>query len=68
MHGMVCVAAGWLESKHVNNSTVTATDNDYDALRHYNIQDMVTKHKRVVNPTAQLPRDTLWVILMSAVL
>jgi len=47
------------------NATVTMI---MSALHHNNIQEMITKHKRDVNLTAQLPRRTSWVILMPAVL
>jgi len=64
-HGMIRVAVGWLESKHVNDSAVTATVTMVmNALRHNNIQNMVTKYKSDVNPITQLPRDTSWIILM----
>jgi len=54
-----CIAAGWLESKRVNDSTVTATDDDYDsALRHNNIQDII-KHKRDKSNRATSMRYTL---------
>jgi len=59
-YGVICVAAGWLESKRVNNSAVTATVtiiNDYKRAAPQYIQDIVTKHKRDVNLTAKLPRD-----------
>jgi len=69
MHGVVYVAVGWLKSKRRNDSAMTVTVTmTMSALRHNNIQDMVTKHKRDVYLTTQLPRDTPWIILMPAIL
>jgi len=62
MHIMIC--AGWFENKRINDSAVTATVTMImSALRH-NIQDMVTKHKRGINPIAQLLCGILWIILI----
>jgi len=58
INGMICVIIGWLKSKLVNDSVVTATVTMIMSALHNNIQDMVIKYKRDVNLTAQLPRGT----------
>jgi len=57
------------ESKCVKDSAVTITvAMIMSALCHNNIQDIVTKYKSDINPTAQFPRSTPWVILILAIL
>jgi len=52
---MICIAAGWLESKHMNNSAVTAIMiMIMSALSHtHSRYDYKRLHKKGVNPTAQ---------------
>jgi len=64
MHVMICVTANWFENKRMNDSTVTATVTMIMSTLRHNIQDIVTKHKGSINPTAQLLRGIPWIILI----